>query len=129
MKLIQCVEAYTALQGLMNENCDYATAHALVQLRRALAPHVEFFLDGERRLVDEFAAKNGRGEVVYTGPAKFRFADESRAGEYARRRTELGSVEVEEEFRKFSVRAPRRITPAQLDALEAFVTFRGGGGK
>lgn len=48
MKLIQCVEAWQAVQALINRDMDYATAHTLVTLRRHLRPQVEFYLGEEK---------------------------------------------------------------------------------
>ena len=88
--LMQCVMAYQAVTGMMNTACDYKTAYALVMLKRRLDPHVQFFIRREQELVDEYAARDGKGGVVWDTPTSFRFADTARAAEYAEKRAELG---------------------------------------
>lgn len=127
MILIECVNAYMAVQALMEIECDYRTAHALVCLKKQLLPHVEFFASEERKLVEAYAAKD-EGDRVKMEGARFIFADGADAAEYARLRTELGAVEVEERFAPLHVSLPERIKPIYVEALERFVIFDAGGG-
>lgn len=121
--LMQCVMAYQAVTGMMNTACDYKTAYALVMLKRRLDPHVQFFIRREQELVDEYAARDGKGGVVWDTPTSFRFADTARAAEYAEKRAELGTIEVTDELKKLHVPVPEHIMPAQLEALEPFFVF------
>ena len=121
--LMQCVMAYQAVTGMMNTACDYKTAYALVMLKRRLDPHVQFFIRREQELVDEYAARDGKGGVVWDTPTSFRFADTARAAEYPEKRAELGTIEVTDELKKLHVPVPEHITPAQLEALEPFFVF------
>ena len=128
MYLMQCVEAYGAVLGMMQQERDYVTAHALLTLKRKLEPHCSFFAKEEMKLEKEFAQLDERGEVQFTERGTFRFRAPELAKAYAERRTELGTVEVQEEFPALRVPPPEKITPAQLEALEPFVQFGAGGG-
>lgn len=131
MYLKQCVDAYGAVLTMMEKEWDYATAHALVTLKRKLQPHADFFTKEEMKLAKEYAKLDKKGNITLTERGTFLFREPGKAGEYAARRTELGTVEVQEEFKPMHVPMPERITPAQLDALEGFLTFEepeGGGG-
>lgn len=121
--LIQCVNAYTALKSLSSQEMDYKTAHAIVQLKRKLQPHVDFFAEQETKLANEFAAKNDRGEFVWVQAGAFQLKDPNSRGEYFRRRAELERVEIEEDFLIKCTSVPASITPAHLEALEGFVDF------
>ena len=123
MKLIQCVEAWQAVQALINRDMDYATAHTLVTLRRHLRPQVEFYLSEEKKLVAELAKHDEQGKTVMKSAMEVEFETAEKAAEYARRRAELGNVEVTERFPKLNAKAPETITPAQLEALLPFIRF------
>lgn len=123
MKLKKCVEAYAALLELMPKEWEYQTAYALASLKRQLQAAADFYMSEELRLVNEFAGRDKDGNIEWTGAGKFRFADPGRAGEYLRRRAELGDVEVREEITPLRAPAPERISPAQLAALDAFIRF------
>lgn len=128
MKLKQCVEAYTAILELIEKEWSYQTAHALVTLKRELKPHVDFYAQEEMRLVEKFAAKDEKGNILWTGNGTFSFMEKSMALEYAKQRETLGNVEVQEDFRKIKAPAPERIKPSQLDALIGFIEFESGEG-
>ena len=123
MYLLQCVAAYTAVLALMRKETDYETAYALVTLKRLLEPHVEFFCAEEMKLVREYAEQDGSGGLKLTEDGGFVFRDKALAPEYARRRAELGTVEVREKFPHFTLPRPKSILPAHLEALDAFVSF------
>lgn len=123
MYLDQCTNAYAALLSLMKEKMDYQTAHAMVLLKRKLQPHVEFFVKQERRLMDEYAEKDEKGNVVLTERGTFRFRNPEQAGEYAKRRSELCMVPLREKIKRITLPVPEQITPDQLEALEPFFQF------
>ena len=114
MYLEQCTAAYAALLSLMKEKMEYKTAHAMVLLKRKLQPHVEFFVKQERKLMDEYAQKDEKGNV---------FRDPEQAGEYAKRRSELCMVPLREKIKRITLPVPEQITPDQLEALEPFFQF------
>lgn len=123
MVLLQCVNAYVAVQSLMSKEWDYRTAYALVMLRRELRPHAEYYQQQELALVDIYARKDDKGEVVWTSKDRFAFRDQSKAGEFFEKRRELGLLEVQDEIRPRKVPAPGVIQPAVLEALEGFLEF------
>lgn len=131
MYLKQCVDAYGAVLDMMEKEWDYKTAHALVTLKRKLQPHVDFFTKEEMKLAKEYAKLDKQGNIIFTERGTFPFREKDMAKEYAARRTELGTVKVQEDFKPLRVPMPERITPAQLEALEGFLEFEepeGGGG-
>lgn len=123
MVLLQCVNAYVAVQGMMDKEWDYRTAHALVMLRRELQPHVSYYQQQELRLVDAYAARDQQGKIRWTAEGKFLFRDPKQAEEFGEKRRELGLVEMQEEFKVRKVPAPGMIQPAVLEALEGFLEF------
>ncbi len=123
MYLCQCVAAYAAVLALMRKEADYETAYALVTLKRLLEPHAEFFCEEEMKLVREYAEEDGSGGLKLTENGGFIFRDKALAPEYARRRSELGEVEVREEFPRFTLPRPKSILPSHLEALDAFISF------
>ena len=123
--LIQCVTAWAAIQGLMEQEWDYASAHALTQLGRTLKPQADFFMEEELKLAERYGKKGEDGQVEFTSRGTFLFQDPNRAGEYNAKRMELGSVEVELDWDEKTLPRPERIRPVQLEALEGFVRFGG----
>ena len=125
VKLIQCVNAWAAVQGLMEQEWDYASAHALTQLWRVLKPQADFFMEEELKLAERYGKKGKDGQVEFTSRGTFLFQDPNQAGEYNAKRMELGGVEVELDWDEKTLPRPDRIRPVQLEALEGFVRFGG----
>jgi hypothetical protein len=125
MYLIQCVNAYIACTQLMDKECDYLTAYALTRLKKALQPHAEFYAKKEMELAKEFGVKDENGNLKLKEKGTFTFADPARADEFNKKKTELGSVEIDEEIMARKMKPPASIKPAQLEALEGFVIFEG----
>lgn len=123
MNLIQCVNAYIAIQSMMGKEMDFQTAYALVKLKRELYPQVLFYQQEERRLMEEYAAKDEKGQVIWTEAGRFVFQDPERAPEYNAKRQELGAVKAYESFTPLSASRPESIKPAQVEALEGFLQF------
>lgn len=128
MVLIQCVNAYMAVQTLMDREADYQTAYAVVMLKKQLQGPVEFYRDEEQRLMEEYAARDDRGEIIWKDKGRFVLQDPSRAEEYNRKRKELGMVDVQKKFVRMRVPEPEKIRPAILEALEEFLIFGEGDG-
>lgn len=125
--LIRCVTAYAAVSGLMEQEWDYAAAYALTRLRRTLQPHVDFFLQEEGKLVRQYGKKDEEGKVCLTERGTFLFQEPGHAEAYNEKRMALGGVEVELDWSPQTLPRPERIRPAQLEALEGFISFEGGG--
>ena len=126
MIMMQCVNAYMAVQTLMDREMDYQTAYALVCLKKQLQGPVEFFQKEERRLMQEYAARDEQGGIVWKEDGRFTLRDNLAAEEYERKRRELGMVEVQKEFIRLRIREPEKIRPVILEALEEFLIFEEG---
>lgn len=126
MIMMQCVNAYMAVQTLMDREMDYQTAYALVCLKKQLQGPVEFFQKEERRLMQEYAARDEQGGIVWKEDGRFTLRDNLAAEEYKRKRRELGMVEVQKEFIRLRIREPEKIRPVILEALEEFLIFEEG---
>ena len=127
MYLIQCVNAYMAIRALEECECEYQTAHSLIALKHRLQPHVDFFIKNEMKLVEEYARREEDGKITITENGGFAFLDPAMANEYAKRRTELSMVLVEEEIPVLHAPAPKTIRPVHLEALSGFLDFGGEG--
>jgi hypothetical protein len=125
MVLIQCVNAYTAMQALMNREMDYQTAYAVVALKRELKDAVAFYREEEYKLVETYAARDDKGQIIRKSDGRFVLQDPMAAEEYSKKRQALGMVEVQKEFTRMRVPEPERIEPAILEALEGFLVFGG----
>ena len=126
LTLFDCVNAYTALMALHTQEWDYKSAYAIVTLKRKLQPHAEFFAEEEMKLVNEHAAKDENGKIVWTATGKFQFENGEHVREYEAARKALGAVEVDEEFTPLRLPLPQRITPQHLEALENLIIFEEG---
>lgn len=125
VSLIQCANAWAAVQGLMEQEWDYASAHALTQLHRALKPHADFFLAEESKLIEQYGKREKDGRVQLTDRGTFLFKNPGQVGEYNAKRLELGGVAVDLDWGERVLPCPERIRPVQLEALEGFVRFGG----
>lgn len=122
-ELIRCCAAYLAVQGLMEQEWDYPSAYALTRLRRALQPHVDFFIQEENKLIRQYGKTGEDGQVEYTPNGTFLFRDPTQAGMYNAKRLELGGVEVELDWEERALPRPEQIRPVQLEALEKIIRF------
>lgn len=123
MRLLQCVNAYTAIQSMMSDDLDYQTAYALVVLKKRLLPHVEFYRKEELKLVDCYAAKDEKGKILWTDSNRFGFKDPQLAEEYATKFNDLCAVIVQWKYEPLIVPIPERIKPSVLEALDGFLSF------
>lgn len=125
MLLIKCVTAYTAVQQLMDAECEYKTAHTLLMLKRALQPHVDFFSAKEMELVEQYAVKNEKDKVVMTD-GKFQLRDTYAAANFRAAKEDLCGLEIELEWKVCKVAPPKQIKPIHLEALEDLLEFEEG---
>lgn len=121
--LIKIISAFRPLCELMDDVTDYRTAHRLVMLKKALLPHVEFFNETERKLIEKYAVKDDDGEPLfedgrYTVEGKYR-------DEYIARRRELDAVEADIPDVRLP-KAPENIKASQLEALMEIIRFPEG---
>ena len=122
MVLLEGVAAYMAVESLMEQECPYKTAHALILIKKKLRPHVEFFAQEEKKLVELYGQRDEKGNICLEGRS-FRFRSDVDPREYERKRAELCDVEIEEVFEKVHAPTPAVISPAHLEALEKFIIF------
>lgn len=123
MTLRECVKAYIALGTLMDKECDFKTAYAFSKLHAILKPSVEFFIEKEQELVNEFAEKNKDGTVCMLNSGQFKMAQGKDPSDFSRRHDELENVDMGEEITKMSVRAPDSISASNIIALKGFLDF------
>ena len=126
--LIRCVQARIAVDELERQEWDYAAAYALMRLKKALQPAVEFYVQEENRLTQEYGQTDEHGKVAFTERGTFRFKDPALAPEYNARRMELAGVETELDWEPAELPQPQKIRPVHLEALEGFVRFGGEDG-
>ncbi len=126
MLLIQCVTAYTALTALSKQEMPHKAALAMVLAKKRLAPHVEFYVEKERELVETFAKRDEKGDVIKTGENSFALDTNKDIGEYSRRSRELASTEIPEPIEPIKAPFPDKISPAHIEALEGIIEFEGG---
>lgn len=124
MLLINCVTAYVVLRELMDKEFDYKTAHEIVMLSRNLKPHVDFYGEKERQLMEKFAVKDERGRVKLEKNS-WTFEDPSKVDEYREAIASLGAVSVDGFDEPVHVTATPQIKPSHLEALSGFIQFGG----
>ena len=126
MIMMQCVNAYMAVQTLMDREMDYQTAYALVCLKKELSGPVEFYKREERRRMDEFAARDEDDKGIWNEGGRFQLRDPEAAQLYRSKRAELDMVEIKQNIIPVRVPRPDRIKPAVLEALDGFLIFEEG---
>lgn len=127
MVLIQCINAYMAVQTLMERETDYQTAYALVCLKKELSGPVEFYQQEEQRLMEELAARDENNKIIRNEGGRFQLRDPEAAQLYRRKRAELDMVEIKQKIIPVRVPRPDRIKPVVLEALDGFLIFEEAG--
>ena len=125
MKLIQCITAYLALAQLMRTEWDFAAAHSLLLLKRALQPHVDFYRQEEWKLVERYGKKNEKGMVPLEKNGQFPFEKTEYAQLFRAEKNKLNAVAVEG-LGVYTIHAPKKIKPALLEAMCGLIRFEGG---
>lgn len=117
--LAECVRAYQAVMEMMvKDGCDFAFAHALVMARRELEPHMTFYGEKEEALIDKYAKRDEKGEIIRDGN---RIQVENMPA-FEKERAELNGVEVEISPRKVK-KAPESLKPSVLEGLMLILEF------
>ena len=125
--LKHCVKAWQALNTLMKNEMDYASAHGLVMLRAALRPHVQFYNEEETSLSDKYAEHDKDGRAVLKGPGVVEFGTAENLAAFLAERAKLDEVTLTEDINLVKIKAPERITPEQVEALSPYVIFEEAG--
>ena len=123
MKLKEAMSAYLAAETLSREKLPYATAAAIVQVKRETREFAELYLQEERKLVEAYAETDENGMIRIDENGRFRCRDGLRAADYEKSRKDLGETEVAVEAQKMRVSAPETITAEQIEALSAWMEF------
>ena len=123
MNLKQCMAAYTAATQLYQSPCAYETAYAIFRLKQALQPHVDFYAQKELELAKQYGKKDGDGQVQIAQNGKFELEDPAQYGAYMRSRKELNALDVRLDWTAPICQPPETVTPAQLEALSALLSF------
>lgn len=122
--LISIIRAFRPLCDLMNEPFDFQTAYALVRFRRELVPHVEFFNDTERKLIEKYARRDGKGEIIFENGQYM--VDSGNREIFLKKKAELDGVAVEIPDMKLK-KAPESVRPSDLEALMEIMDLPEGG--
>ena len=125
MTLIETTRAHVAAQELAKLDWPFRDAREIFCLVSDTREDAEFFFEQERRLVEEYAARDESG-LIKTQGIHFEFAEPGRAAEYERRHRELESMQVAEPVRRRKIRAPERIRPELLGAVYEYLDFDEG---
>lgn len=123
MKLKEAMNAYLAAETLSREKLPYATAAAIVQVKRETREFAELYLQEERKLVEAYAETDENGMIRIDENGRFRCREGLRAADYEKSRKDLGETEVAVEAQKMRVSAPETITAEQIEALSAWMEF------
>lgn len=125
MKLINAVRAYLAAEEMSRQAWPYDMALAIVKVKRATGAEKDFFVEKERELVMKYADLDERGNIRLTQEGRFLFRDRQMADEYERERRELENAETGDRPAPLRVKAPERIKPEHIEALDGFIEFEG----
>lgn len=123
MIAIQAITAYTAVTQLMEHEWDYQTAYELLQVKRALQPHAEFFFEAEQQIVLKYATRNDDGNVDIDQKGTFTVNGADNVKKYKEERAALGLVEVQYSNEPVQIKRPEKIKPVMIEALEGVVEF------
>lgn len=124
MTYLAIVKAIPALDELKKMSFPVAKAKDIFQLRKKLESERVFFAEEERKLIEQFAARNEDGEPIIEG-TKISFDNEADCTEYCRRMSDLSNTDSELPIDTviLSVKdfGHQKISPELLENLEGFV--------
>lgn len=121
MKLVDTIKAYNAISEVMDEKMPFRDAHALLMAKKELEPHVRFYTQKERELVEKYAIKDENGNVHFDG-AKFQIKAD-RIKDYAEEHVELDAVEIKTEIKENKLTGIPNVKPAALEGLMLIFEF------
>lgn len=123
MKLFDAVMAYTAADEMSRQELPYGLALALCMVKKQTADQAGFFLEKEAELVQRYAQTDERGNIRLTENGGFVPQSQEGLEEYRRLHRELEETEIPMEPKRIRAKAPERIRPYHLMALEPFIEF------
>ncbi len=122
MTLIKIMNAWNALERLMQQSNSYKMAYSLTKVKKELESNVDFYRNKERELIEAYAERDEKGDVVISDKGEFRVAN-ANISELVSKHNELNSVEVDIEPYKIDD-CPQMISGADLEALEGIIEFK-----
>lgn len=126
--LIEAVRANIEARKMDEQGLSYSLSLALMKIKRATQTEVEYFAREERKLVEQYAARDEDGNVELKN-GRFVFRSQKDIPAYEAARKKLGDTETDVALSRITVEAPKTITPAALEALSVFIRFKEGGRK
>lgn len=123
MTLNSVVKAYLAVDELSQSEHSYRLSLALVKLKNMLKTDVEFYMQQEKKLIQQYALTDDNGNIKLTDNNRFVFRDAASAPEYARAKHDLDNTQTSIDNLPISAPAPERIKPALITALDGFISF------
>ena len=118
---------YEAIKKLSDTQLDYSSAHALVMTKNELEPHVMFFAENEKAMIETYADQDEEGNLISEADGRFTVRPEN-AKKVNEDRVKLNSVEVEVTKRKLK-ELPEKITVSTLELLLTAFQFPEEGGE
>ena len=98
-----------------------------MKIKRATQTEVEYFAREERKLVEQYAARDEDGNVELKN-GRFVFPEPEGYSGIRGGQKETGDTETDRRASPaMTVEAPKTITPAALEALSVFIRFKEGG--
>ena len=125
MTLMEAVMAHVAAAEMGRQTLPYSLALALVKIKQATQAEMETFAAEERKLVEQYAARDEDGNIRVSG-ARFTFRDPRDRADYEEDRRRLGETQTEVQQEKLTAPAPDSISPEALEALSKFIDFQEG---
>ena len=113
--LLNSVMLYDSIMKLSETPLDFSSAHALVMTKAELEPHVQFFAEQEKAILEKYAEKNEKGEPKRDANGSYTIHSE-KLNQFKSERTDLNNVEVEVKVRKLKS-LPSEITASALEIL------------
>ena len=115
-----------AAREMERQALPYDLALALVKVKRATQAEMDCYAAEERKLVEQYAARDGDGNITVRG-ARFTFRDPAELPAYEAARNKLGETVTDISLPRLTATPPDNITPEALEALSVFIKFREGG--
>lgn len=113
MTLIEAIDVFNAIHEIKDTDMPFASAHALVTAKHELEPHIQFYLEKEKAIIEKYAEKDEDGKTQISENGKFSVSGEL-ADAYLADRKALDEVEIDLAKRKIQIES---VKPSILEAL------------
>ena len=122
MTLTKIMNAWSALERLMQQPNSYKMAYGLTKVKKELEPNIDFYHEKQRELIETYAERNDKGDIEFSDQGDFCVSNENIA-DFVAKSNELGAVEVDIEPYEIDD-CPQTISGADLEALEGIIEFK-----